>query len=127
VSQPFGNVDAMARGVGARPWVPRVGAGTKRGPVARPNITAEYLALAGRIDELADEYPSRDAFAHAVGMSRGVVYAWIDCKRHPQANSLIRICILLNVHPNWLLLGIGPKRPPEGQRISKMLVDCHAA
>lgn len=120
MSHPFGTVETVA--IGGRPWVPPV---AKRGPVARPNITAEYLALAGRIDELAAEYPSRDAFAHAVGMSRCVVYAWIDCKRHPQANSLMRICILLNVHPNWLLLGIGPKRPPEGERISKMLVDCH--
>lgn len=121
--QPLGNMDTVARGQGARPSVPRV---AKRGPVARPNRTREYLSLAGRINELVAEHTGRNAFAEAVGMSRTVVNAWIDCQRHPQANSLMRICILLNVHPNWLLLGIGPKRPPEGQRIAQMVVDCHA-
>jgi transcriptional regulator with XRE-family HTH domain len=91
------------------------------------NITREYLALAGRIVELADEYPSRMAFANAVGVSRAAVYAWTGCQRHPQADSLMRICILLNVQPNWLLLGIGPKRPHFGGRIAKMVVDAHAA
>jgi len=125
MSHPFGNIGTVAPAYGYRSTVPVVDPPRKRGPEMRPNITQEYLALAGRIAQLADEYPSREAFGHAVGMSRGVVYAWIDCQRHPQANSLMRICILLNVWPNWLLLGIGPKRPPEGQRIAKMVVDCH--
>lgn len=76
-----------------------------------PSVADGYSALAGRIDELAREYPSRSAFAHAIGMSRGVVYAWCDCKRHPQSQSLMLICMKLNVWPNWLLLGIGSKRP----------------
>ena len=125
MSYTFGNIGTVAPAYGYR-TLPVVVPAPKRGPVARPNITREYLALAGRIDALAAEYPSRDDFAHAIGMSRTAVYAWIDCQRHPQANSLMRICILLNVNPNWLLLGIGPKRPPEGERIAKMVVDCHA-
>ena len=47
-------------------------------------------------------------FANALGVRKQTLAAWETDRSEPRANRLIRMAIMLNVNPAWLIQGIGP-------------------
>lgn len=67
----------------------------------------EHQALFDRLEQLIALFPSRTAFARAVGIDASTISDWKARLRQPRALSLMKVCAALEVDANWLLLGHG--------------------
>jgi len=90
-------------------------------------VNADNDTLGGRLSrarEAAGLAPAE--FANALGVRKQTLAAWETDRSEPRANRLIRMAIMLNVNPAWLIQGIGPdpsedEAPASIARIRKQM------
>ncbi len=68
---------------------------------------AEINGLYDRLIALVDRYPNQVEFARAAQIDVAQVSRWMNRQHQPRSFSIMRICALLNVSADWLLLGRG--------------------
>lgn len=65
-----------------------------------------------RLREALEGY-SRTEVCERIGKSLRAMTGWLSGANQPLVGTVIDLCLVINVSPNWLLLGIGRRRLPR--------------
>jgi hypothetical protein len=82
---------------------------TKDAPQRRHYVANAKLRkqITTRLKSVVKELGGVTAFAHSQGIDPKYVYRWTSQGMVPNTDTLIRMAVINNVSPDWLLLGRG--------------------
>ncbi len=74
--------------------------------------TKKSSTFHSRLKEILSEYSVQE-WTEKINVSRSVIFSKWRKDVYPNSENLIKICKITGHSPNWLLLGIGPRRVKE--------------